>query len=226
MKTRSSARRAGTLAVLVIALFIAAVGPVSVVRADPPDEVDQSLLVPTTLDSSFAPFTCRVRRTGPVCTGERYVDTGWEAVDFPCDVQLHNRFVSYRHQTRYYDHDHLNYDRTFRSRDTDYFSTSAGGPVTATIATNVRFTEPFAVPGDDSTITIITTGRIWDIRPVDGPALVTVVGTVVEPPGGTATFTGHATRDGVTTRFEDAALDDVLSEEEFFDAVCRAASGG
>ena len=31
--------------------------------ADPPVEIDQSLLVPTTLDSSFAPFDCQQRKS-------------------------------------------------------------------------------------------------------------------------------------------------------------------
>jgi hypothetical protein len=223
MTSRSLVIRAATLAVLVLA---PAVVPASVTHAGPPEEIDQSLLVPTTLDSSFAPFTCRVRRTGPVCTGERHLDTGWQSADFPCDAQLHNRYVSHRHQTRYYDHDYLNYDRVFRSRDVDYFSTTPGGPTTATVTTHVRFTEPFAVPGDDSTLTIITTGTIWDIRPVDGPALVRVVGTVVEPPGEVGTFSGQVTREGVTTRHEDEPLDQIMPEEYFFDAVCRAAKGG
>ena len=221
MTSRSSRTRAAALVLLLTATAL----PASVAQADPPEEVDQSLLVPTTLDSSFAPFTCRVRRTGPVCTGERHLDTGWQPVDFPCHTQLHNRFVSYRHQTRYYDHDYLNYDRHFRSRDVDYFGTTVGGPTTATITTNVRFDEPFGVRGDDSTVTIITTGTIWDIRPVEGPALVRVVGTVVEPPGEVGTFSGHVTREGVTIHHEDTPLDEVMPEEYFLETVCRAATG-
>ena len=74
MTSRSLAIRVATLAVLVLA---PGAWPASVTHADPPEEIDQSSLVPTTLDSSFAPFTCRARPTGPVCTGERHLDTGW-----------------------------------------------------------------------------------------------------------------------------------------------------
>jgi hypothetical protein len=224
MKRRSPAVRAAALAVLALAV---ATSPGVVAQADPPEEVDQALLVPTTLDSAFAPFTCRLRHTGPVCTGERHLDTGWVPLeDFPCDVALHNRFVSHRYQTRYYDHDYLNYDRDFRSRDTDHFSTTPGGPATATITTRVRFFEPFAVPGDDSTRTIVTSGTIWDVRGAGGASLLRTVGTLVEPPGEVGTFTGHVTRDGVTTRYEDAPLDEASPEGELFEAVCRAATGG
>jgi len=222
MKRRSPAASAAVLAVLAL---VAAATPVA--RADPPDEVDQSLLVPTTLDSAFAPFTCRLRPTGPVCTGERHLDTGWVPVpDFPCDETLHNRFVSDRWSTRYYDHDYLNYDRRVRLDDVDHFSTTPGGPATATITSHTRFFEPFAVPGDDTTRTIVTSGTIWDVRGVGGAPLLRTVGTLVEPPGEVGTFTGHVTRDGVTTRYEDAPLDEATPESELFAAVCRAATGG
>ena len=223
MKRRPPTAPAAALVVLVLAALTVP-GPVA--QADPPAEVDQSLLVPTTLDSSFAPFTCRLRNTGPVCTGERHLDTGWELVDIPCDVPIYNRFVSHRYQTRYYDHDYLNYDRDFRSRDTDYFSPAPGGPATSTISTNVRFAEPFAVPGDDSTFTVITSGTIWDIRPVEGPALFRAVGTLVEPPDAEGRFTGQVTREGVSVRYDGAPLSVVLPDEDFVDYVCRATTGG
>ena len=224
MKRRSPAVRAAALAVLALAMATSAG---AVAQADPPEEVDQTLLVPTTLDSAFAPFTCRLRSTGPVCTGERHLDTGWIALDdFPCDEALHNRFVSDRWSTRYYDHDYLNYDRSVRSHDVDFFSTTPGGPATATITTRTRFFEPFAVPGDDSTRTIVTSGTIWDVRGAGGASLLRTVGTLVEPPGEVGTFTGHVTRDGVTTRYEDAPLDEASPEGELFATVCRAATGG
>lgn len=222
MKPRPSVAAALALAVLTLAPVT---GPVAG-HADPPEEIDQSLLVPTTLTSAFAPFTCRMRPTGPVCTGERHLDTGWQPVDFPCDVQLHNRYVSDRWSTRYYDHDYLNYDRRVRMHDVDHFSTTPGGPTTATITAHVRFVEPFAVPGDDSTFTVITTGTLYDIRAVPGPALFRMVGTLVEPPGEVGTFSGHVTRGSETTTYTDAPLDVVFPEEEFFDVVCRAATGG
>lgn len=210
---------------LVLAAILGCVVP-SPAHADPPEEVDQSLLVPSTLDSAFAPFTCRLRPTGPVCTGERHLDTGWQPVDFPCDVPLHNRYVSDRWSTRYYDHDYLNYDRRVRMHDVDHFSTTAGGPATATITSHTRFEEPFAVPGDDSTFTIVTTGTILDIRPVGGPAALRVVGTLVEPPGEIGTFTGHVTRGDGTTRYVATPYDQVLPEDEFLGTVCRAATAG
>jgi hypothetical protein len=223
MKRRSLTVRAAALAVLALAV---ATSPGVVAQADPPAEVDQALLVPTTLDSAFAPFTCRSTPTGPVCTGEWHLDTGWQPVDFPCDVPIHNRFVANRFQVRYYDHDFLNYDRHFRSRDIDYFSPDPDGPATGTIRTNVRFVEPFAVPGDDATRTIITSGTLYDIRGVRGPALFRMVGTLAEPPGEVGRFSGHVTRDGVTTTYGDAPIDVVLPEEDFLDYVCRATIGG
>jgi hypothetical protein len=210
---------------LALAAGIACAVPVGA-HADPPAEIDQSLLVPSTLDSAFAPFTCRLRPTGPVCTGERHLDTGWQPVDWPCDVQLHNRYVSDRWSTRYYDHDYLNYDRRVRMDDVDYFSTTPGGPATATLKAHVRFFEPFAVPGDVSTFTVITTGTIYDIRRVGGPSLFRMVGTLVEPPGEVGTFSGHVTSGGITTTHADEPFDVVLPEEAFLDYVCRAATTG
>ena len=192
--------------------------------ADPPAEVDEALLVPTTLDSSFD-FTCRVRPTGPVCTGDRHIDTGWGPSDLPCHVPLHGRYVSDRTTTRYYDRDYLGYYRTFRTDDVDQLSTTPGGPTSGTIETRVRFVEPFGVRGDDTTVTVITSGTIWDIRTVGRPSIFRAVGTVVEPPGATATFTGRVLRDGVPERYTDAPLDTVLPEEEFLDHACRAATG-
>lgn len=188
--------------------------------------VDQTQLVPTTLDSSFAPFDCKLKKTGPVCTGDRYIDTGWEAADWPCDVPVFGRYVSYRHQTRYYDLDYLNYDRLFRTKDVDYVSTSPDGTAAATITLRGRFTEPFAIPGDDSTFTVITTGTIWDIKPAQGRSLFRVVGTLVEPPDAEPTFTGRVTVDGVTTRYDEAPLSSFFSEEMFFETVCRAVTSG
>ncbi len=90
---------------------------------------------------------------------------GWVPFDLPCgDTQLWARGESDRYQTRYYNEDYLDSYREFRTHDIDYLSTSPTGPATATITTNVRFDEPFAVPGDDQTRTIITHGVLWDIR--------------------------------------------------------------
>jgi len=220
--TRRTALVLGPAAVLALAVPLLVTVPAV---ADPPTEVDQSLLVPATLDSSFAPFDCRMKSTGPVCTGERHIATDWEPLDFPCDVPVYVRTVSDRYTTRYYNRDYLNYDRHFRTNDIDYLSTSPTGPATATISANTRFDEPFAVPGDDSTFTVISHGVPWDIRSTTGRAVFRAVGSLVEPPGQLRTFTGHTTVDGVTTRYHDAPLSQVLPDDAFVDYVCRAATG-
>lgn len=211
--------------VLGVAVSLAGLSLAVPVHGNPPDEVDQSLLVPTTLDSSFAPFTCKDKQTGPVCTGERHIDTGWAPSDLPCQVPLHGRFVSYRHSTRYYDTDYLNYARRFRSNDVDYLSASPGGPATATINVHVRFFEPFAVPGDASTFTVISSGTIFDVRPVGGPPIFRVVGTLVEPPEGDVTFTGQVRLDGTVTSYDGEVVDIAVLEDQLFEAACRAATG-
>lgn len=193
-------------------------------RAAPPAAVDESRLVPTTLDSAFE-FECRERSSGPVCTGGLAFDTGWAPSDLPCDQPVHGRFVLDRHTTRYYDTDYLGYYRTFRTTDVDMLSTSPDGPATGLIETRVRFVEPFAVRGDDSTVTVISSGTLWDIRSVGRPSIFRAVGTLVEPPGEVGTFTGQVFRDGVPTRYEDASLDLVLPEAAFLDYACRAATG-
>ncbi|WP_380167603.1 hypothetical protein [Jannaschia sp. R86511] len=170
----------------------------------------------------FAPWDCRLRATGPVCTGDRFVDTGWEPADWPCDVPVYGRYVSSRRSTRFYDLDYLNYDRRFRSHDVDHLSRFPDGRDAATITSRVRFTEPFAVPGDDSTITVISTGTIWDIRTATGRSLFLVVGTLVEPPDAEPTFTGQVTVDAVRTRYSDAPLSTFFSEDLFVSTVCEA----
>jgi hypothetical protein len=211
--------------VLTVASLAAITGS-GVAEADPPEEVDQSLLVPTTLDSSFAPFDCKLKSTGPVCSGERHISGAWAPSDLPCDVPVHGRLESDRVSTRYYGHDYLNYDRRVRIDDTDYLSTSPAGPAMGTISTHGSFREPFAVPGDESTRTIVTHGTIWDIRPVGGPAIFRAVGTLVEPPDGTSSFTGHVTVDGVTTTYDGVPYKSFLSDDQFVSYVCRAATGG
>ena len=114
--------------------------------------------------------------------------------------------------------------REFRTNDIDYLATSPTGPATATISTNVRFNETFAVPGDDRTRTIITHGLLWDIRSIQGSAAWRAVGTLVEPPDGVGKFTGHVTDGARTTQYVDAPLGDVLSDDTFIGAVCAAAT--
>lgn len=210
---------------LVATAVVALVASVTPAHADGSSEVDQSRLVPTTLDSSFAPFVCKDKQTGPVCSGERHLVEDWAPTDWPCGVPVFGARTEDRWTTRYYDTDYLNYDRWFRSHDIDYLSTAPDGPATATISANVRFREPFAVPGDDSTMTVITSGTIWDIRSVRGAPIFRAVGTLVEPPDAGATFTGHVTVDGVTTRYDDAPLESFFTDEAFVDWVCRAVLG-
>jgi len=82
------------------------------------------------------------------------------------------------------------------------------------------------VPGDGAAVTVTTQGVPWDIRSSTGRATFRAVGTLVEPPGEVGTFTGHTTVDGVTTRYTDAPLTEVLPDEAFVDHVCRAVTGG
>jgi hypothetical protein len=190
-----------------------------------PKAVDESRLQPA-LSPTFVPWDCKLKSTGPVCTGERHLRLPREQVtDFACTVPLWNSRTEDRYQIRYYNEDYLNFDRRFRTKDTDFFSTSLTGPDTATIDTHVRFTEPYAVPGDDSTRTIISSGTILEIRGATGRALLRVVGTLVEAPDAPATFSGHVTVDGVTTRYVDGAYDSIVPFELFADAVCQAATG-
>jgi hypothetical protein len=197
----------------------------SVATADPPPgPVDESRLVPS-LSQTFAPWTCVAKQTGPVCTGHWQVTTGWGPADFPCAVPIYANSDFDRRSTRYYNWDYLNYDRYVHQNDIDHLSTSPDGPVTATISTTGRFREPFATPGDDKTFTVISEGVPWDIRSAQGPSLFRAVGTIVEPPGQVGTFTGHVTDHGVTTRYENAPLTQVLPDENFLSLVCEAATG-
>ena len=192
--------------------------------APPPGPVDESLLVPA-LNPDFGPWTCTAKQTGPVCTGEWDAVHEWQPFDFSCDVPVYASSHVQRRSTRYYDWEHLNYDRYVHQNDRDELSTSPTGPATATITAKSRFREPFAVPGDPSTITVITEGVPLDIRPVQGASVLRMVGTLVEPPGEVGTFTGHVTDHGVTTRYENAPLPEVISDEAFVSAVCEAVRG-
>jgi hypothetical protein len=187
-------------------------------------EVDESQLVPA-LSPTFAPWDCKLKKDGPVCTGAWALDTGWEELDdIPCEAPLWIRTVQDRHQTRYYDHDGLNYFREARTNDIEYLSTSPTGWPTATLRTNARWTQTFGVRGDDRTMHQTTHGVLWDLRPAQGPALFRVVGTLVEPYDGDATFSGQVTVEGVPTRYHDVPLDDILDEDEFVANLCRAAT--
>lgn len=79
-------------------------------------------------------------------------------------MPLDDRRTENRCSTRFYDHEYLNDDRKVRTDDVDEYSSSPSGPAALTIRTNARFAEPFDVPGDDSTVDVVTDGVIWDIQ--------------------------------------------------------------
>ncbi|GAA2167986.1 hypothetical protein FHX52_3852 [Humibacillus xanthopallidus] len=215
--------RRSVVAAVVLVLF--QMSTPSSAMADAPTPVDESRLVPA-LSPSFEPWSCQTKQEGPVCKGERHTSSGWVPFDLACgDTQLWANGTSDRFQTRYYNKDYLDTYREFRTNDIDQLSTSPTGPATATISTNVRFSEPFAVPGDDQTRTITTEGVLWDIRSSQGAAVWRAVGRLVEPPDAVGTFSGHVTAAGKTTRFVDAPLPEVLSDETFVSAVCAAVTG-
>jgi hypothetical protein len=221
MRRQPSVRVLGP--VLVLALLLALPG--AAVGSEH-KEVDESQLVPA-LSPSFSPYDCKLKKDGPVCTGAWAFDTGWEELDdVPCETPLWIRTVQDRHQTRYYDHDYLNYHRESRTNDIEYLSTSPDAWPTATLRTNTRWTQTFDVRGDDRTMIQTTHGVLWDPRPAQGPALFRVVGTLVEPYDGEPTFSGQVWLDGVPTRYHDVPLDDVFDEDEFFANFCRAATAG
>ena len=201
------------------------VAPLPAVAGAPP-VVDESRLQPA-LSAGFAPWTCQTKAGGPVCRGEFHYSGEWGPADLTCrEEELWGRTEIDRYQTRYYDTDYLDSHREFRTKNVDHLATTPTGPDVVTITTNVRFKETFAVPGDDSTRTIVSHGIGWDIRPARGPAVWRAVGTVVESPDGDGTFSGMVTSSSGNTRYQDAPLPDVLSDDTFVAAVCEAASAG
>lgn len=217
---------AGLAGTITLLMGVLASGPAFASSTGAPgqQEVDQSTLVPTTLDSSFAPFDCRATPSGVVCTGERHIDNGWGPSDLDCGFQAYERFVEDVYQTRYYDLDNLNDFRTFRQKQTSYLATASDGPATGSISTDAHYTMTFGVPGDDRTITQTTKGVLWEVRESQGQAPFRVVGTLVEPYDDPATFTGVVTIDGATSRYVDAPLDEFFDEAAFFEAMCQAAA--
>ncbi|WP_156163592.1 hypothetical protein [Demequina subtropica] len=202
-------------------LSVALAGP-AVAR---PDAVVESLLVPA-LSGSFAPWSCHVTPHGTVCAGERHLHYDWTLDDEPgCDVPVYNRRTEHRHQIRYYDQDNLNDFRRFRTHDIDEYALTDDGPATVSIRTDVRWTEEFAVPGDDATLSYVADGVHWKIQGANGAIVYMVVGRMVTPYGGDTTFTGHVTQDGVTTRYVDASFDDFFDEDWFFSTICEVATG-
>jgi hypothetical protein len=221
MNRTNSLRAVVLVAASVLALVVA---PATALAQAPPGPVDKSRLVPS-LSPTFTPWRCKAKQSGPVCTGERHLTFGWEPTDFPCSVPVYGARDERRRQTRFYDWNYLNYDRSFETNDVDWFSTSPAGPATGSIATTIRFKEHFGVPGDDTTRTIVSDGVLYDIRAADGPALWRAVGTLVEPPGEVGTFTGRVTDHGVSTPYVDAPFPQVLPDDTFVSVVCEAATG-
>lgn len=81
------------------------------------------------------------------------------------------------------------------------------------------------MPGDDTTFAVISSGTVLEVRPVTGPALLRIVGTLVEPPDAPATFSGNITIDGATTRHADVLYDSVFTFELSADGVCARPPG-
>ena len=156
--------------------------------------------------------------------GERHLFSDWAPADIPCNVPLWNSRIEHRYQTRYYSHDYLNYNRKFRTNDVDYFSTTPTGPATASIKANIRWVEPFAVPGDDQTITVISKGTLWDIRGAHGPAVSAPSERSLSRTTRRRTFSGHVTVEGVTTTYRNVPLDVFFDDASFFGWVCEAAT--
>ena len=205
------------------ALILTLIGLVQPVTASATGrgKVDESRLVPS-LSTSFAPWVCKVTRTGPVCSAERHARPDWEALDIPCRETVWNLFVENSYQTRYYDKDYLNYSRTFRVNNTDYFRPSTSGPATATITSRRTDYVTFGVRGNDQTLTTTGIGEIWNIRTTSGRQIFRVVGTLVEPNNGPATFTGTVVKNGVRTWYHNDPLSDFFTDAEFFEMMCDA----
>lgn len=218
---RSSARTRSITAG--VALAIAALTPAAATAAED-RTVDQSLLQPPLLER-FAPWDCTWRHSGIVCVGEFHEVGDWAPTDLPCAEPVYAARTEHRYQRLFFDEQYRNYDRQNRTRDTELFSTSPDGSAAGTLYTNVRYSYDYGVPGDLSTVTLTTTGVIWDLAPAQGPAIFRAVGTLVEPSDAPPTFTGHVTIDGVTTVYEDAPLDTFLTDERFVSWLCEAATG-
>ena len=110
VRTPMKGKRVRRLVIIPAATVLLVAGASAAARADPPPgPVDESRLVPS-LSASFAPWTCKAVQTGPVCNGERRIDTGWGPFDFSCgDTPVYARHEEVRRATRYYGWDYLNY---------------------------------------------------------------------------------------------------------------------
>src|SRR5262245_51715069 len=146
--------------------------------------VDISRLVPL-LSPTFTDWTCVATGNGPVCRGERLIETGWEpTAEIPCAEPVYHQFTDFRRQTRYYDEDYLNFSRLFHLAQTEYFSLSPAGEDAVVISGTVNFTETYVVAGDDATRTIKSNGLLFQLKDTRGGVILQWSGAVLEPAGG------------------------------------------
>jgi len=214
-----------TLARLLLAtVLVGALSLVAPLRADARSDIDVSKLVPT-LSASFAPWDCRHNHSGIVCSGERHQRLAPEEVDFGCVAPVWDTFSEDRHQTRYYNHDNLNYFRRFRTLNIDSFAETPSGPIRGVISSRVRFVETFDILGDDQTITVTSAGVLYDFKPAGRHSAFRMVGTLIEPYNGEATFTGKVTDHGTVVHYRNAPFAQVLPEETFLALVCEITFG-
>jgi hypothetical protein len=144
--------------------------------------VEVSRLVPL-LSPTFTNWSCVLTGNGPVCRGERLIDTGWELSDFPCASPVYHHFIDFRRQTRYHDEDYLNFFRRFRLDQAEYFSLSPTGEHPLVIRAQVNFTETYVVPGDDQTRTIKGNGLLFQLKDTRGGVILQWTGATLERPG-------------------------------------------
>ncbi len=146
-------------------------------------DVDLSRLVPL-LSPTFTHWRCVATGHGPVCSGDRLLESGWAPSDFPCALPVYARFREYRTQTRYHDENYLNYFRRFHQDQAEYFSLSptGDGPVVLVDGHN-NWTETYVVPGDDETRTIESSGLLFKLKDIHGGVLRQWAGQIVEAPG-------------------------------------------
>jgi hypothetical protein len=146
--------------------------------------VDLSRLVPS-LSPTFTDWSCVATGNGPVCRGERLIETGWEPTDeIPCARPVYHQLTDLRRQTRYYDENYLNFFRHFHIASTEYWSLSPTGEDAVAITSNGNFTETYVVAGDDGTRTIKSNGVIFQLKDTRGGVILQWSGAILEPAGG------------------------------------------
>lgn len=146
-------------------------------------DVDVSLLVPL-LSPTFTNWKCVSTGTGPVCSGDRLIESDWEPTDLPCSQVVYSRLRQYRTQTRYYDQNNLNYSRRFHQDAPEYFSLSPTGEgAVVVVDAHSNWTETFGIRGDGSTITIDGFGMLFKLKDTRGGVLRQWAGHTLEAPG-------------------------------------------